>query len=216
MVWNTKITGFSVKALKPLGRGFAQTRAPKNFSLHISQEATMTFAHPLDFIPAEKRRGLFFIFLALTLAFFAIFRVLDQPLQTSASTGIVSFELARTVEKAAAMVASWDAAARISAAFGLGLDYLFMPVYATALSLGLLLAANRRRGLWSVAGKALGWAAYAATAFDAMENLALYAVLNGNLAPFVPHSAFWCACVKFGLLLIGLVYSLVGWFFPQK
>jgi hypothetical protein len=170
---------------------------------------------PLGFIPAPKRLPLFWLFLALSLAFFAVFNWLDQPLRTAAPGGIVSFELASTPEAASAMLASWGETARLSVAFGLGLDFLFMPVYATALSLGLLITAGRLRGVWSGLAKALSWGAYVAVAFDAAENIALFHILlNGAIFP-MPQAAFWCASIKFALLFAGIVYALLGLLFRQ-
>jgi len=177
----------------------------------------MHLAHPLSSLPLHLRKTLFFLFIALTAAGFAIFQGLDLPMRTPAAPfGTVSFELAGDVEKAGAMVASWDAGARLNAAFGLGFDFLFMPVYATALSLGVLLAQNRRRGVWPMLGKALGWGAFAATGFDAVENIALFAILGGHVTAPLPQIAFWCASIKFALILLGLFYGLAGWLFPQK
>ena len=41
--------------------------------------------HPLDFLPTNLRRPLFFLFLGLTVAGFAVFQLLDQPLRTPAA-----------------------------------------------------------------------------------------------------------------------------------
>jgi hypothetical protein len=173
---------------------------------------------PLDFIPAPRRIPLFRLFFGLTIAFFAVFSFLDQPLRTpTAPNGIVSFELAHTPEAASAILASWDESARLVAAFGLGLDFLFIPVYATALSLAVMIAAGRRRGVgWDALGKALAWGAFLATGFDAVENMALLHILLNGPFSVVPQVAFWCASVKFALLLAGLAYALVGWIFKQK
>lgn len=177
----------------------------------------MTLRHPLGFIPSNLRRSLFFLFLALTTAGFAVFQLLDQPLRTAAApSGTVSFELAGSVEKAGAMVDSWDASARLNNAFELGFDFLFMPVYATALSLGILLAVDRRRGVWSALGKTLGWGAFAAMLFDAVENIALFSILHGNIVAPYPQVAAWCASVKFVLILLGMFYGLIGWLLPEK
>jgi hypothetical protein len=91
-----------------------------------------------------------------------------------------------------------------------------MPVYATALSLGILLAEERRKGIWPALGKSLGWGAFAAALFDATENIALFTILSGTVAAPFPQIAFWCASVKFALILLGLVYGLAGWLLPQK
>jgi hypothetical protein len=177
----------------------------------------VTLRHPLDSLPPNLRLPLFFLFLALTVAGLAVFQLLDQPLRTSAApSGTISFELAGSVEKAGAILGSWDAGARLNSAFGLGFDFLFMPAYATALSLGILLAAGRRTGAWPILGKVLGWGAFAAMVFDAVENLALFSVLQGNLIAPYPQLAAGCATVKFGLILMGIFYGLSGWLLPEK
>jgi hypothetical protein len=192
--------------------------------------------HPLESIPSASRKPLFWAFLAGTLILFAVFRVLDAPLRTSAApSGIVSFELAGTSFQAQAIIDSWHEMAYLVsnvagepvpgmvsraysfAVFGLGIDYLFMPVYATALALGILLAAGRHKGWFATLGAWIGWGAYAAALFDAVENfsLARMLLLNEVWSPY-PEVAAFSATVKFGLLLLGLFYALVGWSWPNK
>jgi len=78
------------------------------------------------------------------------------------------------------------------AVFGLGIDYLFMPVYATALGLGILLVAGRRKGWFAIFGDWLGCGAYAAAAFDAVENYALarMLLLNEVCLPYPDVASF--------------------------
>ncbi len=192
--------------------------------------------HPLENIPSTARKPFFWAFLAGTLILFAVFRVLDMPLRTSAApSGIVSFELAGTPFQAQAIIDSWNEAAFLVsdvvgqpvpgmvsraysfAAFGLGIDYLFMPLYATALALGILLAAGRHKGWFSGLGAWLGWGAYAAALFDAVENYALARMLlmNQVWSPY-PEVAAFSATIKFSLLSLGLFYALVGWLWPKK
>lgn len=176
----------------------------------------MNISHPLDFLPSGLRKPVFWFSLVLTAACFAVFgNFLDPPLKTPLSSGIVSFELARTPQAALAMLQSWDARARLFAAFSLGFDFLFMPLYATALSAGLLLVAGRLRANWLALANLLGWGACLAAIFDAIENLALFSILTGNIGAN-PQIAFWCASVKFGLLLAGLGYALAARFLPEK
>lgn len=173
--------------------------------------------HPLDFLSPASRKPLFLSFLALTLILFAVFRVLNAPLITPAAPGgIVTFELAGDINPAARILASWDDTAQLVAAFGLGLDYLFMPAYALALSLGILLAASRHPGAFAKLGGWLGWGALAAAFFDAVENFALWRLLWGDFQTVWPPLAAFCAAVKFALLLLGLAYALVGWLWPEK
>ena len=173
--------------------------------------------HPLDFISSDKRRPLFLSLLALTLLLFAVFRVLDAPLRTAAApSGIVSYELAGTPAAAQSILASWDARDRLFAAFGLGLDYLFMPAYALTLSLGILLAAGRHAGAFAKLGAPLGWGALAAALFDAVENFSLWHFMLGDFQVLWPRLASICATVKFTLLLLGLAYALIGWLWPKR
>ncbi len=173
--------------------------------------------HPLTFIPNEKRKPLFLTFLALTLILFAVFRVLDAPLRTPAApNGIVSFELAGSPEMAESILDSWNAGAELFAAFGLGIDYLFMPAYALALSLGILLVAGRHAGTFAKVGAWLGWGAIGAALFDAVENYSLFQIMLGNYFSPWPEIAFWNASTKFVLLILGLVYGLLGWLWPKK
>lgn len=173
--------------------------------------------HPLEFVPQEARKRLFFTLLVLTLSLFAIFRVLDTPLQTDyAPSGIVSFELAGTPQNAAHIVLTWSAEAMLNAAFGLGIDYLFMPVYAFALAFGTLLAAGRHAGWLKSLGAVAGYGAFAAALFDAVENYALFQVLLGAFDSSYPMLAAVCATVKFGLLAFGLVVAVAGGVIPRS
>jgi hypothetical protein len=173
--------------------------------------------HPLTFIPEGIRKPLFWALLIWTLALFAIFRPLGAPLTTSAApAGIVSFELARIPANAQAMIASWDARAQLFAAFGLGFDYLFMPSYAFTIALACLLAAGRHPGLFTRVGARLGWGAFLAALFDAVENIGLLNSLLGNANSLWPGVSFWCASFKFGLILLGIAYGLIGWILPKK
>jgi len=191
--------------------------------------------HPLESIPTEYRQRIFFTFLALTLILFAIFRLLDQPLQTeSAPNGIVSFELAGNPQTARAITDSWKQMSLLLSAvagqpdanivnvpyvfadFGLGIDYLFMPVYALALASGTLLAARKHEGIVHSIGAVAGYGAFAAAIFDAMENYTLLQILIGNPQPSYPAIAAFCAVMKFGLIAFGLIYGLFAWLSPKK
>jgi len=168
--------------------------------------------HPLEFIPQNLRKTLFYVFLFLTILIFGAFRGLDAPLQTDAApNGIVSFELAQTTETAQSIRDSWDDRARLFAAFGLGLDYLFMPAYALALSLGLLLSASNRSGWYPQLAAWAGWGVIAAALFDAVENYALWVGLTGSPVSPYPEIAAFCALVKFSLLFVGILTVVAGW-----
>jgi hypothetical protein len=190
--------------------------------------------HPLEFLPLEVRKPMFFTFLFLTLLLFAVFNVLDQPLRTDAApNGIVSFELAGDARTARLITDSWKQTSLLLsatgslnpdivnvpyafAAFGLGLDYLFMPVYALALGFATLLAAQKHTGVLRSMAVAAGYGAFAAALFDALENYALFQMLLGAFDSDYPAIAAFCAIVKFGLLVFGILVSLTAWLLPRR
>ena len=184
--------------------------------------------HPLEFFPTQYRKHVFFTLLSLTLILFAIFRVLDQPLRTPAApNGIVSLELAGRPEKAFQIMVSWEPnnfvgpnllrmKGYLYAAFGLDLDYLFMPLYSFTLAFGTLLATGRHTGWLRSLGALAGYGAFGAALFDAVENYALLQVVLGAYESSYPAIAAFCATIKFALILLGLLYGLVGWILPKQ
>ena len=173
--------------------------------------------HPLEFVNVDKRKPIFITFLFLTLILFSIFRVLDKPLKTEyAPNGIVSFELAGSPQNAAHIVLTWSEQAFVNASFGLGIDYLFMPIYALALAFGTLLAASRHGGWFESLGAVAGYAAFAAPLFDAVENFSLFQILSGAFSSSYPAIAAICATLKFLLLVFGILYAVVGGLLPKR
>jgi len=170
--------------------------------------------HPFQFIPSEKRKPLFWFLLVSTLVVMFILNRVGAPLITSAApAGIVSYELAGNTTNSEQILSSWNEAAKLHAAFSLGLDYLFMVIYAAAISLGCVWAVEviRSRG-WPLAslGVILAWGQWLAAMFDAVENLALTNILFSSVVSPWPEIARWCAILKFTLIFVGLVFTLYG------
>ncbi len=158
-----------------------------------------------------NRRQLFWGLLALTLALMLCLNLAGLPLvNQQAPSGIVSYELAWRLDKSQAILASWDGRAQRYAAFGLGLDYLFMPAYGGLFALACLGSGEAlRRRRWPLAGwgAKLAWGMRLAAGLDAVENLALSVMLLETPTRPWPEVAGACASLKFGLLFVGLVYS---------
>lgn len=169
--------------------------------------------HPFELIPEARRAPLLWSLLGLTVAIGAAIAVADGRLRTEAAPwGIVSFELAGTGARARGILESWDEAARINAAFILGIDYLFLVVYASGLALVCVMGADalKKRGLPGAAlGAPLGWGQWLAGLLDATENAALLGVLRGFDEALWPQLARLCAQAKFGLVGVGIAYGLV-------
>lgn len=162
----------------------------------------------------RQRTAAFWLLAILTLIVMAVLQVVGRPLQTTAAPqGIVSYELAGAPATTQAILDSWDSNARVHAGFSLGLDYVFMPLYAATIALGCLWGAGvLSRRCWPLAtlGKPLAWGVWLAALCDVVENVALWRLLVGPVTAPWPALARWCAMVKFGLLGLGLVYVMVA------
>ncbi len=169
-------------------------------------------SHPLAALSALQRRRAFWVSVALVTLLEIIFVWTGAPLNTPAAPlGIVSYELAGSLPQAQRILDSWSGQARLLASFGLGLDYLFMPAYATLISLACLWAAgNIPTGAWARAGTSLAWGVWLACALDALENAALLLMLVNTAQHPLAQAAAFCAALKFSLLAVALAYSILG------
>ncbi len=149
----------------------------------------------------------------LSLLVLIVLNRVDVHLKTAAAPqGIISFELAGSSDASQQMVQSWDAPAKMYAAFSLGIDYLFMISYALFLSLLCTLLADRfsRKRFLSNTGVLLGYGLWLAAALDAVENFALFRLLFGSTDSFYSTLASSSAEIKFLLILLSFIYLAAG------
>jgi hypothetical protein len=112
---------------------------------------------PYDWLPAHVQPRAFVVLLLCTMAVFVAMNVTNEPLKNAlAPQGIVSFQLVGP-QHYRELLSSWDSQQRLYAAFNLGLDFLFAPLYGAALSLGCVLVARSQRFYGSEFGGALSW-----------------------------------------------------------
>jgi hypothetical protein len=170
--------------------------------------------HPFQAISHDRIPRYFIPLILLTLAFMAAFNGLDKPLKTSAApNGIISFELAGDVSTSQSILDSWDTHARGLAAFGLGLDYLFMVVYSTTIAMGCVWTMSIPIGQKPILhriGRLLAWGQWLAVLFDGVENAALLKILFADAASPWPDVASTCAMMKFAIIVLGLAYIALG------
>ncbi len=162
--------------------------------------------HPLNLIPGGKRLTVFFWLLAATIGISIVFRFIGPFKPT-----IVDYELAGSVAKSSAIIGAWDTLARLQTCFNLGFDYLYMPVYSTTIALACVMGAGviARTG-WKNLGLLLAWGLWLAAILDAIENYALITMMYGSPADPYPQIAAYCASIKFGLIILGLLYALIS------
>jgi len=170
--------------------------------------------HPFKWISEASQKWVFWFLFAFTILVIVGMQYAGGPLTTSAApSGIVSFEFARTLSNAQAIVESWGPKGQVYAGINLGLDYLFMASYGLAIGLGCVLVArglpHRFKSLASV-GVVLSWGALLAALLDALENYGLMRLLLGSTNEGWPRLAYWCAGPKFVLVALGLLYVILG------
>lgn len=167
--------------------------------------------NPLAAVPERTRWWLLALLTPLSLALFSSLVTIDQPLRnTDAPQGVVSFEVARTEARAAAVLGSWDAQARARALASLGLDFIFLLVY----PLWLAVAA------WSIAPSLdragrkidarIGWLALSAIPFDAVENAMLIEQLLDGASGAAAGVAWLCAVLKFLIVIVAGGFVVLG------
>lgn len=133
-----------------------------------------------------------------------VLKWLDNP-----EPGIIAFELARTIENANAMVATWQSLDAVHLKkISLFFDYIFIIGYAGSLFIIL-------QEWWQKSAKK--WVYYLsllpilAGILDGIENFGLLQIVYGNGTQFSASLAFYCASIKFAILvpsIFGAVYYL--------
>ncbi|NOR24147.1 MAG: hypothetical protein GQ542_07085, partial [Desulforhopalus sp.] len=142
------------------------------------------FPDPFRWLCDGHRKGALVLSLTLCLVLLMVMQALDGPLKTEAAPhGIISYELAKTPSVAQRILASWSQDAKIHAAFSLGIDYLFLSIYAffiglACVQLGRIFRARLPK--MGMVGFMLAWGQFSAALCDAVENLALFRLLSGS------------------------------------
>ncbi len=138
---------------------------------------------------------------------------LNKPLKnTIAPNGIISFELANTLERSQEILASWTPLTKIFAGIGLGFDFLYILIY----SLFIAIVIHKiNKYLWSKKpfyrfGELLIWSLLVAAILDIMENICLIKLLTGNTKQHWTSIAYYFASTKFLLILLAILYSVVN------
>jgi hypothetical protein len=174
----------------------------------------MQLRHPFKSLSTSGQNRAFILFFILSIMVMASLQVTGAPLRTEVSpNGIISFEFAGELALAQRMVESWGPTGRIYAGLNLGLDYLFLAVYACAISLGCVLVArrfDRRNAALANTGIIIARAQFLAALLDCVENYGLIQVLVGSRNDAWPLVAKWCAWPKFLIVGAGLIYVIVG------
>ena len=155
------------------------------------------------------------ILFVFTIIAMAVMNILDVPLKNEiASNGIVSFELAGSLQKSVDILNSWNETAKLYAGLSLGFDYLFMLVYSLLLYVLIKHITSKFTNKTILKfGNILAFLMLAAGLLDAIENYALIQLFLGNLDQLFSTIAYYSASVKFAVIGIGITYLLGCYFY---
>jgi hypothetical protein len=138
------------------------------------------------------------------------------PMSTEeAPLSVSSFGMSWDMERARAMMASWDERARLSGAFGIGFDFLNLLVYSTPVAMACAWVAQA----WREAGRtALGnvwslvaWGQWLAVLCGAVQNAVMMSLLLGSGGDAWLKVSYWATLLKLALLVLGPALALAGW-----
>ena len=123
----------------------------------------------------------------------------------AAPLGIVSLEFCALTSRCEAILRGWDDRQHAMAMLGLGLDYLFIALYATVIACALLVAADGQSARLQALARVLAWLMALAGLADAVENVGLIRLLLSGVADTLTLIAAVCATAKFAVLGVALV-----------
>ncbi len=131
------------------------------------------------------------------------------PLKTSVTPlGILDLEFAGTVPEAGVVYTAWQPILAL-AVNNVLLDFFFIVCYTVFLYKAMLSLARlfnhgwRRLGIWASRG------AIIAGSFDVVENILMLRTLHGHISKEIVASTFMFASIKFFLLGLAIIYSLL-------
>jgi hypothetical protein len=176
----------------------------------------MFASHPFQRWPHSHRR-LALICVSIVALLPMLLGTVAKPLHEDEPGGesIVAFEFAGSVDRATEIKQTWQSEGVLGDAKAIQVfDMVYPLIYAAALA-GLCIAAA---GAWERLGRmslkalgiALAWVAFAAAAFDYVENLGLAISLWGAPASPWPQLSAAAATLKFAAIALCVLYALSG------
>jgi hypothetical protein len=155
----------------------------------------------------SRLRQLFWFFLLLTIAYMIWVRNYLYPLS---SDEIVQFEIAKTTQKAQAIIDNW----KLTGKYELGVKstyfaYVFMVLYTLAIALGCrFISACTNNEIMIKGGRGFAWLIVLATICDLIENAALAHTLHGPISQWNVTVAYNLARIKFSIVIVCLLFIL--------
>ncbi len=140
---------------------------------------------------------------------FTLMRFQGEGLKTSKTmSGILELEFANSPAKLMEVLTAWDLN---MAKQNIWLDFLFIPAYVLFFALLTAVCAEK----WTISsinaiGNILVRASFVAGIFDIAENLLMLQSIAGNYTPNSLWLTYYCASIKFGIIICIVIYQLVS------
>jgi hypothetical protein len=126
------------------------------------------------------------------------------------SDEIVQFEIAKTADKAQAIIENW----KLTGKYDEGVKstyfaYVFMFLYTMAIAIGCrFISACTGNDILIKGGRGFAWLIFVATICDLFENIAISRTLSGNISQWNVSIAYNLARVKFSIVIVCLLFML--------
>ncbi|MHA4808288.1 hypothetical protein ACX0G9_09270 [Flavitalea flava] len=153
----------------------------------------------------SRLRQLFWLFFLLTIAYMVWMRNSLVPLS---SGEIVQFEIAKTVDKANAIVQDWKNTGKYEQGVkSIYLAYFFIALYTIAIALGCrFISACTGNDILNKGGRGFSWLILIATICDVIENIAMSKTLHGEVSKWSVSIAYNLARVKFSIVIVCILF----------
>jgi hypothetical protein len=172
----------------------------------VNLNLTKLLEHPKNYILLTTAIIGFVLFLLINqLIFLPLSKIIP-------SYGILDFEFAWTPEQVLIIFTAWGSSGMNAQVNGIYWDFLYIVGYGLFIFSCILLISRVLNGKFKEIGLWMSLTPLLGGIFDIIENLNLLILLNSfpTLLPFVSFIASLSACVKFGLLILGIAYFFIG------
>ena len=155
----------------------------------------------------SRLRQLFWLFSLLTIAYMFWVRNYLAPLS---SDEIVQFEIAKTVDRAQAMVDTWKITGKYEQVVkSTYFAYVFMVLYTLAIAFGCrFISVCTGNEIMIKGGRGFAWLIVLATICDLVENIAVSHTLHGPVSQWNVSLAYNLARIKFSIVIVCLLFML--------
>ena len=165
------------------------------------------------------KKPLFLLIVIGTIAMIAVMRITEAPLSKKTPYGVISLELAFDTVQSNKIITAWTTAnvikdARINTAW----DFLFIFFYTLFFFFCCKkLSAKFNEGNWKRnAGLFLSKAVFVSALLDVGENSGMFLTINGSGSNTVVLVTSICSAIKWGLVLLTIIYILVALFSKRQ